>query len=180
MKGEHKIIQLLKEGKHEALKPLMDKYQSYVMSIMMRMLTNVEAEEATQDTFIKVYKRIRQYNNTSKFSTWIYSIAYRTALDYLKKRRHTESINQPNTQYADSSTDLSNVQNMNYWITHELQKLSAEDAGLIQLYYLQEHSIEEVAKVTKLSIPNVKIKLFRIRKTLKESMGHLHLNDIIG
>ena len=60
-------------------------------SVCMSILKNpAEAQEATQDTFIKAHRALDNYNADSKFSSWLYKIAYRTSLDYLEKKKKYE------------------------------------------------------------------------------------------
>ena len=181
MSGEKEIIDQLRHGHHSALALVMSQYQDYVYSILKSMLYQHEAEEAAQDTFIKVYKHINQYNDHSKFSTWLYSIAYRTGLDYLKKRKAHQPIDEVHFGIGvrDEINNFEN-DNMKHWIDSEIRKLDPSDATLIKLYYLNEYSIKEVSDITGLSVPNVKVKLFRTRNMLKERMAHLKLSDLIN
>ncbi len=181
MRTEKDIIDQLKLGHHDALAKLMSKYQNYVYSVLKAMLFDYEAEEATQDTFIKIFKYIGQYNEQSKLSTWIYSITYRTGLDYIKKRR----IHQPIEFALHSLTDNNESKyheraDMKKWIDREIGKLKPEEAALIRLYYLNEYSIQEVADITGLGISNIKVKLYRIRNTMKQRMSHLNLSDLLS
>ena len=181
MRTEKEIIDRLRKGHHDALTLLMSKYQGYVYSILKSMLFTYEAEEATQDTFIKIFKNIDQYNGQSKLTTWMYSIAYRTGLDYLKKRKSHKSIDEVNTSNIaiKENTDIEYDQ-MKSWINQELSNLDATDATLLRLYYLNEYSIQEVTEITGLSPSNVKVKLFRSRNMLKKRLSHLRLTDLIN
>jgi len=145
------------------------------------MLSQQEAEEATQDTFVKLYRSIGQYRQDAKLSTWIYSIAYRTGLDYLRKRPNHQSLQDSAYQVPDDSMmdDQSN-KDLGRWLDLQLSKLPPEEVALLRLYYLQELQIKEVAEITGLTVANVKVKLFRIRKSLKDQMSHLKLSDIIN
>ena len=81
-------------GKTAIYSKLVDKHQTYVFSITLRILKNrEEAEEAAQDVFIKAFRRLNSFNQKAKFTTWLYRIAYNTAIDYSrKKKRYTTSI----------------------------------------------------------------------------------------
>ena len=85
MSEDQLLIQRLVNRDQQALKELMERYQHYVYTILSSMLHDHEAAEASQDTFIKVYRSINRFESNSKLTTWIYKIAYRTGLDYLKK-----------------------------------------------------------------------------------------------
>ena len=85
-------------GDTNAFAYLVDSYKNMVYSLAYKMTKNrEEAEEISQDTFIKAFKKINNFKGDSKFSTWLYRIAYHTSLDYLKKSKkehHTFEINE--------------------------------------------------------------------------------------
>ena len=65
-----------------AFQQLVERYQNYVFTIVLQIVrTREEAEEAAQDVFLKVYRQLAGFEQKSKFSTWLYTIAYRTAID---------------------------------------------------------------------------------------------------
>ncbi len=76
------------EGDDSAFVTLMDRYLKLIYSFTFRMCKNTDnAEEITQETFLKVWKNIKKFKTNQKFKTWIYTIAKNTAIDYLRKRR---------------------------------------------------------------------------------------------
>lgn len=172
MYDEESIIEDLKKGDTKALEKIMHRYQDYVYSILMQMLCNHEAKEAAQDSFLKVFKRISTFNGESKFSTWLYSIAYRTGLDYLKKRKPTVEIAEYNNhdELHLESCALSNLEHTEKcrYLNHLLSLLKPEDASILRLYYLDELTMKEICQITSLTESNLKIKLFRGRKALRE------------
>ena len=81
-------INLITQGDTIAFSVLVERYKDLVFTLTYRILKNREdAEEASQDTFIKAYKSLSKFKGDSKFSTWIYKIAYNTSLDRLKKTK---------------------------------------------------------------------------------------------
>ena len=80
------FINKILDGDSSAFAVLVDRYKDLVYTLAIRMVKNKEeAEEVAQDTFIKVYKSLAKFKGDSKFSTWIYKVAYNTCLDRLKK-----------------------------------------------------------------------------------------------
>ncbi len=80
------IIDKILKGDTNAFAVLVDSYKDLVFTLALRMIKNrEEAEEVSQDTFIKVFKSLDKFKGESKFSTWIYRVAYNTCLDRLKK-----------------------------------------------------------------------------------------------
>ena len=73
-------IDLIINGDTNAFEVLVDRYKDMVFTLTLRILKNrEEAEEAAQDTFMKTYKSLSRFKGDSKFSTWIYKIAYNTS-----------------------------------------------------------------------------------------------------
>jgi RNA polymerase sigma-70 factor (ECF subfamily) len=131
-----------------------------------------DAEEICQDTFMKVYRSISSFKQESSFSTWIYRIAYNTAITFVRKKKQ-QFISIDEMQLTDISEEgidavlhHASKEEQLQCLERALTKLSAEDCGIITLFYLKEKSIEEVSSITQLTVANVKTKLFRIRKKL--------------
>lgn len=169
--NEAQAIAQVKQGDLHAFTWLMGQYKHMVYTVVHRVLRNaLDAEEATQDTFVKVFEKLSDHQGESKFSTWLFSIAYRTAISHLRKRRPaTTNLDDlgnhaPKARDRDviGSTDRTNA------VTAALAELPEVDASIVSLYYLEELSVEEIVTVTGLGASNVKVKLHRSRKRLLE------------
>jgi len=171
MNSEVELIKRLKRGDTQALSMLMEKYQNYVYTILKNMLYDHEAAEAAQDTFIKAFKHIGTFNEQSKLSTWLYSIAYRTGLDYLRKRKNIKSIDndidQSDIRIEEEVTIGIERKERAKLLERQILKLGAQDAAILRMFYFDEMNLKEICNITKLSESNIKIKLFRSRKLLK-------------
>ena len=166
-------INLIIEGNTNAFNILVDRYKDLVYSLALKMVKNrEEAEEVAQDTFIKVFKSLSKFKGDSKFSTWIYKVTYNTCLDRLKKQKREQqvvSIDEFNTNQIksiDNALDKMENEEREKAIQDCIQFLPADDAFLLTLFYYEEQSLEEIAKVIGLTANNVKVKLFRSRKKL--------------
>lgn len=161
------------EGDTKAFAVLVDRYKDLVFTLALRMLKNrEEAEEVAQDTFIKVFKSINKFKGDSKFSTWIYKITYNSCLDVLKKYKQKYKLD-PIDEYTErqlitfeNAFDALADKEQRQAIETCLQRLPEEEGFLLTLYYFEEQSIEEIAKIVGLTANNVKVKLFRTRKKL--------------
>lgn len=172
MDSDNQLIQKIKAGESRAFQTLVYRYQDHMFSVCLTILKNrPEAQEAAQDTFIKVFKSINSYKEDSKLSSWLYKIAYRTSLDYIRKRKHTQDVD--DVAFSLTSDDSDAQQDME---THEsssallklVNELPADEAGLIRMFYLEELSIRELEQISGLTQSNIKVKLFRARNKLKE------------
>jgi RNA polymerase sigma-70 factor (ECF subfamily) len=162
------------KGNNASFRTLVEKYQNYVFTVAFKVLKNrEEAEEAAQDAFLKAYKALAGFEQRSKFATWLYQIAWRTAIDrYRARPAGTQSIDNEKSflqikDEAPSPAGQLQRQNLKKIVQSALDRMKPEDATLITLYYLNEQSVKEIAEVTGLTESNVKVKLFRLRDALK-------------
>lgn len=169
---QHLIAETLK-GNSRSYGMLVEKYQAYVFTIAIRVVKlKEEAEEVAQDTFVKAYESLRSFRGDSKFSSWLYSIAYRKALDRVRKssRQQTsellEEITEDDTKFAENALEQMEAKERTAKIEECIMALPETDAALITLYYFEEKSVKEIAQVVNLSEDNIKIKLYRSRKKL--------------
>ncbi len=170
---EKEQIEEIRRGNTRAFTDLVERYKDLVFTLSLRLLGNrEEAEEVSQDVFIKIYKALATFKGDSKLSTWIYRIAYNTALDRIKKNKraqdHVEIDQVRKMGLADMDDALDKmVQEEKRQLIHlSLAKLPAEDAGIITLFYFEEKNLLEMEKILKLSANTIKVKLFRARKKL--------------
>lgn len=167
------IINQIIEGDTNAFTVLVNRYKDLVFTLVLRMLKNrEEAEEVSQDTFIKVYKSLHKFKGDSKFSTWIYKVAYHSCLDRIKKNKRKFSEVEINkfTEHQLKSIDnaLDNLleEEQKQSIQTCLNLLPSDDSFLLTLYYFEEQSLDEIAEIVGITANNVKVKLFRSRKKL--------------
>jgi len=152
---------------------LVDRYKDLVYTLSFRMLkSKEEAEEVSQDVFLKVFKSLSKFKGESKFSSWIYRITYNTCLDKIRKQKRDPIVvtidefteHQVNT--IDNALDKLIEKEHKQLIQDCLQLLPSDVGFLLTLYYFEEQSIEEISKIIGISTANVKVKLFRSRKKL--------------
>lgn len=157
----------------QAFAILVNRYKNMVYTLVLQLLKNKEeAEEVSQDTFIKIYKNLGKFKGDSKFSTWVYRIAYNTCLDRIKtykKTRNTVGIDeftQNQVRTLETAFDLMDRADREQSIKECLQKMPEDDATLLTLFYYEELSLTEISKVIGIEPNTVKVKLFRARKRL--------------
>lgn len=172
-KNDQLYIAKVINGDTNAFAYLVDAYKNMVFSLAFKMTSNnEEAEEISQDTFIKAYNNLKKFKGDSKFSTWLYSIAYRTSLDSIKKNKNNNSTFEINEI---SFNQIKSVDNILEGIERKerakimndcLLKLPEEERAIIWMFYYDELSLKEIIEITNLSKANVKVKLHRARKRL--------------
>jgi RNA polymerase sigma-70 factor (ECF subfamily) len=160
-------------GDTNAFAALVNRYKDMVFTLSLKMLQNrEEAEEAAQDSFIKIFNSLGRFKGDSKFSTWIYKITYNNCLDRLKKRKRNRVVVAIDEFTEQKVRSLMNVLHTieeterKQTIKNSLNLLTPEESFLLTLYYFDENSLKEISAIMGINENNVKIKLFRSRKKL--------------
>lgn len=169
---EAHIIQEILNGKTNQYEYFLDKYSQQVFTLIIRIVSCQEdAEELTQDVFLKAFQQLSSFKAASSFSTWIYRIAYNAAISATRKRNYdvlhlddTAFANLSDTQVDEALEDESEerIQRM----TSAIKKLDMDERALITLYYMEGKTMTETAFILGLTESNTKVKLHRIRKKL--------------
>ena len=171
-KEEAHIIKEILNGKTEQYEYFLDRYGQQVFVLVDRIVSCQEdAEELTQDVFLKAFQQLSSFKAESSFSTWIYRIATNLAISAVRKKRNDvlrldDSVfaNLSDTQVDETLEDESEVQMER--LQQAMNQLEADERALITLYYLEEKPLAEVAFILGMTEGNAKVKLHRIRKKL--------------
>jgi len=119
---------------------------------------------------------LKRFNREAKFSTWLYRIAFNTAITYKRKQKKQFS-NIEDTKVdetiGDEIKDNVNTSDQQKFINKALQKLLPADVTVITLFYFKEFSLEEISNVTGMKINAIKVKLFRARKRLADELSRI-------
>ena len=169
---QHYIDKIL-QGETNAFAVLVDRYKNMIFTLALKMVKNrEEAEEVAQDTFIKIYSSLNKFKGDSKFSTWIYKIAYNTCLDRLKKNKK-EDLNISIDEFSahliktmDNALSALEDKERKQTIQNCLNLLPGDENFLLTLFYFEDQSLEEIGKIMNINANNVKVKLFRSRQKL--------------
>lgn len=172
------LIEQTLAGNQSAYADLVKRHQRFVFTLAMRFAKSREdAEEIAQDCFIKAYRSLAMYQGQSKFTTWLYTIVYNTAMTFLRKKRvATDSIDDEGTYIQvknhESAYDADNVENKSrsFYLNQAIEQLLPDDATIITLFYKGEQSLEEIAQTLGMEANTVKVKLFRARQRLKDKL----------
>jgi RNA polymerase sigma-70 factor (ECF subfamily) len=164
------IIESILRGEAGCFARLLEKYSKQVFTLIVRIVENREdAEELTQDVFLKAYKSLSRFRKESSFSTWLYRIAYNTAISATRTKLPefvlvdeqllSDVPDEPVFEDSDAEQRLA-------FLYRALEQIPPDERALITLFYNDNKSMEEIAEIMDLTETNVKTKMCRIRKKL--------------
>jgi RNA polymerase sigma-70 factor (ECF subfamily) len=167
------IIDACRRGSHSAQLKLYKRYASKLYNACLRIVGNSgEAEEAMQDTFLKIFSRIDQYREGENFEAWIQRIAVHTAIDYV--RRHDERLETLSDNYS-AIDDEAEVQENDEAlllavdkIRQAAQKLPAGYRVVLSLYLFEGYDMDEISSILKIQPPSVRTQYMRGKRRLLE------------
>ena len=172
---DYLLIDRILAGESNLYAQLVDRYKSYVFTITLKvLLVKPEAEEAAQDAFIKAYHGLNGFNRESKFSTWLYRIAFNTAISYKRKQRHTfQSLESTIIEYRQEGEGMLEKSDRKKYLQQAMAKLSESDRTALTLFYMQEFSLEEIAEITNMQANTIKVKVHRARLRIAEELKNI-------
>ncbi len=185
---EQELIRRAQEGDEKAFSEIVRRNENLVFSFAFKVCRNREyAEETLQDTFVNVFRKLKQYDGKSKLSTWLYTIVTNNCL--MKRRRRKlekDSIPIEELELPRSSTSGEHRESvpiiahtplqdsmtaeLRRLLDEAIQKLPVEYRLVFILRDIEEKSTVETARIMNLSVPAVKSRLHRARVYLKEQL----------
>jgi RNA polymerase sigma factor (sigma-70 family) len=173
-------LQSLRSGEESAFAEFIDKYKEIVFLCCRGLgLKDDEVEDVASETFLAAYRGLGQYRGQSELSTWLWSIAYRQAINHLRKNRRkwrlwTEpdesAVGEPRAKEPEPVSAAQNSEEADI-IWAAVERLPRLWAMAIILYYREEKCIADIAKIMQARKNTVKTYLFRGREKLKEMLA---------
>ena len=180
-----KIIESCLLGNTQIFSRLIDNYKNMVYDLAYRMSNNShEAEDISQETFLRAYQSLAHFNPSYKFSTWLYQITLNIIRDRFKKKElNYVSLDAPietdDSKYYPQPTDLTNNpeqiiarQEDAQAIQQAINSLPLKYREVIVLRHLQDLSYIEISNILKLPSGTVKIRLYRAREQLRKILAY--------
>ncbi len=173
------LIRRTLDGDQDAFTKLVSKYQKWVHALVWRKIGDFHtAEELTQDVFLKVYKRLSTLKRPDHFPSWLYVIATRRCIAWLRKKRvPTKSLDAMSTaqlealcytQYERNCSEAAAIEQRRELVKRLLKKLPESERTVVTLYYLAEMSGAEISQFLGVSPNTVRSRLHRARQRLKK------------
>lgn len=162
------LIEECRKGNRSAQLTLYKQYAQRLYVVCLRIVGNApEAEEAMQDTFLKVFTRLDQYRDEQCFEAWMHRIAIHTAIDYVRKQ--TTNWEQLPDNYSEPDSDEPDEEELRYSVTQIKEATRQLPAGyrvIISLYLFEGYDMEEIASILKIQPPSVRSQYLRAKRKL--------------
>ncbi len=173
-------LEKARDGDEYAFTHLVEAYQRAVFNLCFRMLGNREdAEDASQETFLRAFRSLKRYDMNRPFSTWLLSIAAHHCIDLIRRRKMRivsvedlpwPDLPDPSQAVEDSlvtAQERSRIQQL-------LAVLGATDRSIVILYYWYEFSYQEISETLHLTPSAIKSRLHRARQTMAQTWKELN------
>ncbi|HEX6134946.1 MAG TPA: sigma-70 family RNA polymerase sigma factor [Longimicrobiales bacterium] len=187
---DQQVVLLAREGREQAFRELIGRYQRPVFSLIYRLVRDREkAEDLAQDTFVKVLNAIDRYDPQYKFSSWIFKIAHNTGLDHLR-RREPETLSLDGSPHARTAAEVeastitpesreetpeqfAQNRELGSEIESAIGTLRPEYRTAILLCHVEGRPYDEIAQIMDVPLGTVKTYIHRGRKELMQRLEHL-------
>jgi RNA polymerase sigma factor (sigma-70 family) len=187
---EQLLIEQLKQGNEVAFREIVETRQGLVYNTVLGLLQNNEdAEDVTQDVFIKVFESVHQFKGESAFSTWLYRVAVTTALEYLRKKKRKKRFAFVTSLFGDDQNplhdppdfmhpgvQLDNRENARI-LMGTIRKLPENQRIAFSLHKVEGLSYQEVADIMQTSISAIESLIHRARQNLKKMLKNQYYSD---
>ncbi|MCD1260394.1 RNA polymerase sigma factor SigW [Paenibacillus athensensis] len=181
---EARLAKLARNGDRGAFAELVELYKDKIYYLAYRMLGNKhEAEDAVQETFLRVYTNLHKYDENQKFSTWIFRIGTNLCIDKLRRRKHNAyslDAEMPEGDGADYYSALPGhedtpekqvlVSETQEQIREAIDTLPDKYKSIVVLRYLHDLSLQEIGNVLKMPVTTVKTRVHRGREFLRKKL----------
>lgn len=170
MASELRLIKKSLKGDKRAFGKLVKLYQDQILYLAADYLGNYEeAKDAAQDIFMKAYEKLKQYNQKAEFKTWLYRIAINTSIDYLRKRKSMQDVQNK----IELNPLENNIQPENdLWddnFSDAMKTLSENQYSAIVLKYFHSKTTKEISDILDCDVNTVRIHLHRGIQKLKQN-----------
>lgn len=179
--NDNELIDRTLAGDSSAFGILVDKYQDRVYNLALPIVGNVDdAMDAAQETFLQALAHLGSFRKSSRFYTWLYRIAYNSAVGLLRRRRRTVSVDtvieeygetfEANVEAPDARASLSDDARL---LKKALEKLPIEYRAPLILREIEGENYERIAEILEIPVGTVRSRLHRARASLRDALERL-------
>jgi RNA polymerase sigma-70 factor, ECF subfamily len=171
--SDSELLIAIAAGSRSALEELYLGYQRRLARFLSRFTQRREnIEEIINDTFMVVWRNANNFRSASQVSSWIFGIAYRTALKSIRRQK-SHSAARSFDECREQTVDPVLETELQDWVMHGLNRLPDEQRLAMELAYHMGHSLMEIAEITGAPIGTVKARMFHARQKLRQYLPTL-------
>ena len=177
LKDEELVALYVDSQKNIYFEEIYERYANKVYRKCYSFVYNqAKAEDFTHDIFLKLIVKIGTFKETSKFSTWLYSITYNFCMDQIRVTKKNQEVSlEGDYEPADDYEDQDLMQMQGSQLNKSLEKIPSDEKALILMKYQDDFSIKEIADTLKITESAVKMRLLRSKEKLKK----LYLENMV-
>jgi RNA polymerase sigma-70 factor (ECF subfamily) len=172
-------VRLVLEGHVEAYSIIVDKYKNMIYDLCYKYTYDyIEAQDLSQDIFLKVYRKLDSFNSASSFSTWLYRVGINTCIDWARKNNKIRKLTSPDGdecfEYMPSQgqapEDAAVDRERRALVRNAIMHLPEKYRTAVILYNFRDLSCSEISDILGLPVKTVETRLYRARKILKTTL----------
>jgi RNA polymerase sigma-70 factor (ECF subfamily) len=172
---DNRLVHATLNGNIEAFGMLVEKYQNKMFNLALQITRDADtSKDITQDAFIKAYQKLKSFDTSKKFFSWIYRITLNETLNHKKHSRFSESLSEYEKENVHPVSENIEREETSIKVQNAINKLDDKYKSLIILKHYQELSYEEIAIIVCIPIAKVKSRLYIARENLRTSLESVY------
>lgn len=182
---EKQLVDRAVAGEKAALRELIDRHKDRLFGFIWRMVRDHhDAEDICQDAFLKAFASLASFSSEYRFSTWLFTIAYRVCLNKMRRKRALTGdmdftmLPFQADEDPDAALESEDAARVREFIWGAVDRLSPPQRACVLLFYRHEMSCQEISRVVQLPLATVKSHLHRARAKLREMLEPISENDL--
>jgi RNA polymerase sigma-70 factor (ECF subfamily) len=167
------IVARIVSGQKEGFRILVNRHEKAVYALGLSFFRNADdAADFTQDVFLKVFRNLSRFEGRSRFSTWLYKIAYNTAINEVNRRREYRSLAEEEPVVDGASPERSLLrQAVRDAVLEAVRELPERYRICVDLFFFYERSYQEIERITGFPVNTIKSHVFRAKKLLRNKLN---------
>jgi RNA polymerase sigma-70 factor, ECF subfamily len=165
---DEEIIAIVLGGNKDIFEEIVKRYYNKLATYLSRLLNfnTQDVEDCLSETFLKTFTHLTLYNQSLKFSSWLYRIAHNQAVDLIRKKTRIPTFNLDWFHYIPDKTAEYSITNQR--LESVLDRLPFKERNLLTLFHIQELTLEEISDILKLKTNTIAVQLKRARIKAKK------------
>ncbi len=175
---EQRLIRQARTGCEDAARQLIDAHKDRLFAFVWRILRDHhDAEEICQEAFLRAFSALDSFSQEYRFSTWLFTIAYRLCLNHMRRKAPLSGEVEFSTfddGDSDASEQIANTEEarrLKEAVWSSVDKLSVSQRAAVLLFYRESMSCEQISEVLEMPVATVKSHLHRARNRLREMLA---------